>query len=279
MGYVVTDRTPIRTGWRNYKTNPFAAAQMSGLGRLGDVTSATIDPSTEMPGTGMTVAELLAQGFSAADIDTLLSTEVPGTGQSIGALLDLGYSPSDIDTMLQTAATPAPAATAPASTAGVPDGAILTYQGTWTAGGALSTSPQQIVSKVAAALVNDGVQVRSQNLSVGAGTAFLGGQFSVTLQVQVATGLGGFASLNDVISVIAHEVYVVTGQMPSSGTIPVAQMPSGAIGPTGQPASTTTAATTWSTWLQNNFTTVAILVVAVTVVPSLIDSFGGKRRR
>jgi len=275
MGYVVTDRTPIRTGWRNYKTNPFAAAQMSGLGRLGDVTSATIDPSTEMPGTGMTVAELLAQGFSAADIDTLLSTEVPGTGQSIGALLGLGYSPSDIDTMLQGSAAPAPAATAPA--VGVPDGTILNYTGTWVA--PFTSSPTTVLQQVSGALSKSGLAVRGSSNDSGTWTALVGGQFNVQMQIQVVTGMGGFASPDDVLSIVRHEVYAATGGMPLADSIPTMTRPSGGTTSTGQPAGPGAAPSSWLAWLQNNFTTVGLLLIAVTVGPSLIDSFGGKRRR
>jgi hypothetical protein len=58
--------------------------------------------------------------------------------------------------------------------------------------------------------------------------------FSVTLELQIDNGLG-FNSENDVVQIVRHWVYDVTGAFPETDSIPYKQLPdSGAI-PTGQP--------------------------------------------
>lgn len=56
----------------------------------------------EVPGTGQTVGELEAAGYSQADIASIMDSNVAGTGQSVNELLALGYTPSQIENMLAT---------------------------------------------------------------------------------------------------------------------------------------------------------------------------------
>src|SRR5216683_1300104 len=92
----------------------------------------------------------------------------------------------------------------------IPNGAILTYTGTWYA--SLFTSTSDLVANVAARLIEAGLLVRTQNINqnpwaVAGGIVGLGGNtFTVTLQIDVENGLG-FNGPNDVIVVIRHAVY------------------------------------------------------------------------
>lgn len=118
------------------------------------------------------------------------------------------------------------------------NGAILTYKGTWTAGGLFQTV-NDLVSAVTSDLLASGLAVRNSNInqSLGAliGSAGWGGTFGVTLQIQVENGLG-FASPDDVISIIRNAVYQETGAFPTADSIPYDQEPGQTITATGEPS-------------------------------------------
>jgi hypothetical protein len=65
-----------------------------------------------VPGTGLTVAELKAKGYTDDQINQLVNPssqvlnniQVPGTGQSVGDLIGAGWSMSEIVGMIQNAA-------------------------------------------------------------------------------------------------------------------------------------------------------------------------------
>jgi hypothetical protein len=122
----------------------------------------------------------------------------------------------------------------------VPDGSILTYQGTWTS--TYTKSPQDVITEVSAALAADGELAVRPPVTTDAGWSqfkvLVGpispGPFNVTMKVQVTNGVG-FGSPSDAASIINHYVYQVTGQMPISSTIPTVQPPGGGAQATGQP--------------------------------------------
>lgn len=168
----------------------------------------------------------------------------------------------------------------------VGNGAILTYTGTWTAGGIFQTV-NDLVSSVTTDLLSQGVAVRNSNIdqSIGQiiGAAGWGGTFRVTLQLQVENGLG-FNSPDDVISIVRGAVYQETGSYPTADSIPYDQEPGAATVMTGQPAGATGAAQTgciagssndlsgsWSLscWFSNlttqGFSTVGMLVLVAIV--------------
>lgn len=116
----------------------------------------------------------------------------------------------------------------------IPDGANVTYTGQWATDG-LNTS-QSVISDVSVCLQKAGLPVRSFTTDASYSTDFLGGQYSVTLHLQVENGMG-FGKPDDIISLVRHCFYLSTGFFPSSDSLPYAQQ---AVGgnelPTGQPA-------------------------------------------
>jgi hypothetical protein len=118
----------------------------------------------------------------------------------------------------------------------VNNGDVLTYIGTWTANGVFQTV-NDLVSSVTTDILAQGLAVRNSSVdqSLGAliGAAGWGGQFKITLQVQVENGLG-FASPDDVISIIRGAVYQETGSFPTGDSIPYGGQQGNT--PTGQPA-------------------------------------------
>lgn len=129
----------------------------------------------------------------------------------------------------------------------VPAGTILTYKGVWPV--TLLLLSGDIINKVAQRLAADGLPVRTQTNDqsiIGA----LGSQpFGVTLQIE---SLGSYARLQDVISIIRHEVYEVTGQFPQSDSMVSVQLPgSQQTLYTNQPG-TAPGGTDWNSWVQDN---------------------------
>lgn len=124
----------------------------------------------------------------------------------------------------------------------VNNGDTLTYTGTWVTG-AIAQTVNDLVSAVSSDLAAQGIAVRSSNVNQGLGNIFanlgVGGQFTITLTLQVENGLG-FNSVEDVISIIRGAVYQESGQMPLADSIPYGG-PAGST-PTGQPVPTTPAA-------------------------------------
>lgn len=118
----------------------------------------------------------------------------------------------------------------------IADQALVTYQGTWTPTQALGSN--DIVSSVNTALSKDGLAVRDFSSDAGFSqntfpfTLNLT-PFHVTLKLQVQNGLG-FSSPDDIISIVRHEVFTVTGIFPVSDTVPTVQNPGGTATNTGQ---------------------------------------------
>lgn len=121
----------------------------------------------------------------------------------------------------------------------IANGEILTYIGTWTAGGIFQTV-NDLASAVYTDLGQQGLAVRNSSVdqSIGQiiGAAGWGGTFRVTLTLQVENGLG-FNSIDDVISIVRGAVYQESGSFPSADSIPYSgqdgRTPTGEPGPGG----------------------------------------------
>ena len=117
--------------------------------------------------------------------------------------------------------------------------AVVTYIGTWTAGGLFQTI-NDLVSAVTTDLLAQGLAVRNSNVdqSLGnlIGSAGWGGTFNITLTLQVENGLG-FNSVDDIISIVRGAVYQETGSMPTADSVPYDQEPGQNTTSTGQPGS------------------------------------------
>jgi hypothetical protein len=141
----------------------------------------------------------------------------------------------------------------------VPNGAVLHYQATWVTD--IHTTPDEMLASVTAALSRDGLHVMSATQSGG----FLGelwtGHFQVDIVLQVSNGMG-FGNPNDAASIVDHEAYLTTGQVPAS-QISVVSIP-GAAGGVPDPG-----ATDWNTWIQQNALWIGAAVVGVALLPSL----------
>jgi hypothetical protein len=160
-------------------------------------------------------------------------------------------------------------AAAPAS--GVPNGALITYSGTWETT-VQDSDPQDILRQVVSGL--PGLKVLQQDIQVGAGgyiaAAFeIGTQFSATLVLQVNNGMG-FAQPQDAASIVDHQVYMVTGQMPLSSGASVSAMP-GTFNPaTVAGAQTPGSALSLASWFENNAMWLLLGVGAIAVLPGLV---------
>jgi hypothetical protein len=115
----------------------------------------------------------------------------------------------------------------------IPDQTTLTYTGTWKS--TFFKDANQVVNEVSTALANDQLPVRFSTTDAGFFNSALESPFKVTLTIQVDNGLG-FGSVNDIIALIRHEVYQVTGSFPTSDTLPYSQQPGQGTVATGQPA-------------------------------------------
>jgi hypothetical protein len=80
-------------------------------------------------------------------------------------------------------------------------------------------------------------------------------EFVVTMQIQM---LGAFAKTADVVSIIRHSLYEVSGHMPLSDSVPTVNGQS-----TGQPANPDPNATDWGKWMQDNAGLIGVGVAAV----------------
>lgn len=126
----------------------------------------------------------------------------------------------------------------------VPNGAVLTYVGTWQAGGfggGFWQTTNQLISAVTQDLLAQGIAVRTSSTDQSIGNIISGmggGQFNITMQVQVENGLG-FNSSDDIVSIIRGAVYQETGQFPLSDSMPY-DCSTGSCLATGQPVPTPT---------------------------------------
>lgn len=122
----------------------------------------------------------------------------------------------------------------------VPDGSIVTYTGKWAP--TYTVGASDLISAVAGAIAGSGLQVTNIQSDAGFSDTTIVGMtiqptpFNVALQIQVATGQGGFSSPADVASIVNHAVYTVTGAMPLASSTPQVQTPNAAATPTGSPA-------------------------------------------
>ena len=161
----------------------------------------------------------------------------------------------------------------------VPNQSVVNYQGKWTPASFLGA--QEVVSEVVQALSADGLTVRNVTQDSGflqntPGVPFSLNPFNVTLQIQVNNGMG-FSDPNDIISIIRHEVYTVTGEMPLADSIPTVQMPASADVPAGQVVQTgqpsqpvATPSVDVGSWLTNNLALVALGAAAVIILPQFM---------
>ena len=144
--------------------------------------------------------------------------------------------------------------------AGAPTGSVLVYQGTWQAFPTLN--PNTIISRVAAALPQVGLQVTNQQTDASVVTI---GNFNVNFTLQV-TG-PGFGNASDAGLDVNHAYYTVTGHMPVSGATFLQSAVSGI--PRNLPG-TTPSTTSMTSWFEQNAGTVGLLAVAIVVIPALI---------
>lgn len=101
----------------------------------------------------------------------------------------------------------------------LPDGTVFEYQSTdWSV--TFASGPQEIISRVASNLQSKGLYVRANSYKTPSVLAQIYGdavgsyKYSVDMQVQIENGVG-FASVDDAASIIDHEVYVITGNLPT----------------------------------------------------------------
>ncbi len=114
----------------------------------------------------------------------------------------------------------------------IPDGSVVSYTGTWSRGGIgeFFESADGLVNEVSTRLTSAGLPVRNRTIDA----SIFNQEFTVTLQLQVENGMG-FSTPDDIISVIRHWVYIVTGRFPTADSLPYVQRPGGGKEPTGQP--------------------------------------------
>jgi hypothetical protein len=241
-------------GFRKYgNTNPFGAAHMAGLRGLGG------DDST-----------LVALGFSSSQIQTILSAH------NSGALSDTGYSfllqggvpvQQLNDFLAQDPGAPesSPAGSSPASSAGVPTGSTITYQGQWAS--TYSTSPADIVNQVARAFPQLGLTLVGSQIQASLGSTAMatisgsGAPFGVTLNLRVSGP--GFAYVNDAQANIDHALYQVTGKMPTASSAVVSGVP-GAGGSSALPTANL------AQWFEQNATMIFVGLAVLFIGPQLV---------
>lgn len=239
VGYIHT-----AIGYRIFgNRNPAGAARLSGLG----------DDSQIM-------ADL---GFSPGQIQQILQFHASGALSDNGFqfLLQGGVPTTDLDNFLNQDPGASSAPSSSSQAAGVPTGTALSYQGTWETS-LHNSDPQDILRRVASVLNGYGLQVLGRNASVGIGgtiaaAAFVATQFNVTISMRVIGA--GFDKPSDVVAIIDHQVYGITGQMPLASGINVSGGISG-----GLPA------TNLATWFEQNIGTVFFGLAALFVLPQLV---------
>jgi hypothetical protein len=124
----------------------------------------------------------------------------------------------------------------------VPAGSTIRYVAQWrvTPGtylsGSFNPTPDGILSDVASRLENQGLHVRDSSIHAPDITAqvlaFGFYPFQVTLSIQTS---GEFNDVQDVVAVVNHEVFEITGELPTSSSAPEVTPPGGRPRPTGQP--------------------------------------------
>ena len=247
VGYIHT-----AIGYRIFgNRNPRGAAQLNGLG----------DDST-------TLADM---GFSPGQIQQILQFHASGALSDNGFqfLLAGGVPTTDLDNFLNQdpGASDAPARTPGAITqgaAGIPQGTSLLYSATWETS-LHNSDPQDILRQVSAALGGYGLQVLGQTSNTGVGGTLWAAAYQATqFQVQILLSVSGagFNRADDVRSIIDHQVYLVTGQMPLASSINVGSMGSG--------GTAALAAPNLTTFVEQNAPWLFIGVAAIFILPSLI---------
>jgi hypothetical protein len=213
-------------------------------------------------------ATIASLGFSPAQVAQILAAHGDGSlsDQGYSFLLDGGVPVGQLADFLaqDPGASGAPAPTTSAAAAGVPNGAMLTYTGSWV------TTKFQNANSILAGVINNlpsnGVRVLNSSLQAGilANVSLLhlaepGQQFEVTLQLQVAGP--GFAQASDVAAIVDHQVYVASGVMPRGSS---AQVSSGSAA--GSPAG----AGQFATWLEQNAGMLLLGIAGIFVLPALV---------
>jgi len=236
--------THEQQGFRT-RSNPRPYAHLRGLG----------DSNTF----GTCVQAYDANGNAVACNDPNAAVWIDANGNAVPAGTSTGVS--------------AVTANAPPSSAAIPDGAIVIYQGQWQT--TYSTwGPMDVVNAVKPILAQHGLALRSE--SINAPTAAKLGlasiPFGITLTLQVNTGLGGFGKPDDVASVVDGAVYQAIGHMPVASAITSVQGAS-----TGQPGPATAPGSsqappqpTFTTWLESNAWWLALLAGGVIILPRLL---------
>jgi len=149
----------------------------------------------------------------------------------------------------------------------VPNGSLVTYTGQWQLTNVATQNPSELLAAVIAAVNADGLHVVRSSSNAGFwDTEVLGNTFSVTLQIQVANGMG-FGEPSDIGSIVDHEVYAASGAMPSGSGVSVVTVPGSTPGlpPPAAPS------TDWSAWLQQNALWLGLGLVGLIVLPALAE--------
>jgi len=145
----------------------------------------------------------------------------------------------------------------------VPNGSIVQYTGQWPTD--IKTTPDATLAAVVNALNRDGLHVLSSSQSGGFIGEVFTGSFTATLQIQVSNGMG-FGQAGDVASIVDHEVYLATAEMPSGSSASVISIP-------GSTPNLTPASTDWGAWIQQNAMWIGLGVLGVFVLPDLLEKF------
>lgn len=155
----------------------------------------------------------------------------------------------------------------PTNPASVPPGALLTYVGTWRTTWTMRSD--EVIGEVVARLAQSGLPARSsdyKNSSLLTNVSITPQNFDVTIVVQAS---GGFAKIQDAISIIDHTVNEVTGLFPLSSSVPL--MNGQPTGMPGNPSGPNSA--TWSAWLQDNAGIIGVGLAAVLLSVALVKKF------
>lgn len=164
----------------------------------------------------------------------------------------------------------------------VPDQSVVIYQGKWQS--TQTKNATDVVNAVVGAIEDDG-SLAVRNVSTNVGTIasiaeatwpypLYAGPFNVTLTIQVQNGQG-FGDPKDIISIVRHFVYEITGQFPLADSIPTVTAPAGSQMATGQPPLEDApppngVPVDFATWLENNALWIGLAIGAIAILPPIL---------
>ncbi len=240
----------------------------------GQATEADLELLGSVGATDQDIENLINGNITLAQLYANYGITIPGTAVPASAsVANLPLStPSTVGPSLTTVAAPGslpttPAATptatpAAASTAQSPSGSTLVYSVSWTAGiSNLTVSANSAIASLTAALHTYGMSVVSSN-------ATQTGPINFQIQFTILDTIG-HALLTDAQSVLNSLMQSIVGNNLSGSSISLVSSP-------GQStASASAAASSLTTWLENNALFLGVGVAALIVLSNMT---GGKRR-